>query len=127
MGNLSRNFSSNEFACQCGCDASNLNADLVARLQVMRDMLGRSMTITSGLRCAQHNDAIGGVAHSQHTTGNAADIAILNSADRGDKLSAALSAGFKAIGIGKNFLHLDLREFDGATVVFDYYGSDHVA
>ena len=127
MGNLSANFSSSEFRCQCGCDADNLNVDLVARLQVFRDMLARSVVITSGLRCVEHNSTVGGVPHSQHVSGNAVDIATLNSADRGDKLSAAMSAGFKAIGIGKNFLHLDLREFDGATVVFDYYGSDHVA
>tara|TARA_R110000824_G_scaffold83438_2_gene208932 strand:- start:6313 stop:6696 length:384 start_codon:yes stop_codon:yes gene_type:complete len=127
MGDLSQNFSKHEFACQCGCNADNINSNLVAKLQVFRDTLERSVVITSGLRCVEHNSVVGGVPHSQHVTGNAADVVTLNSADRGDKLIAALSAGFKAIGIGKNFLHLDTREFDGATVVFDYYGSDHVA
>ena len=45
-------------------------------LQPLRDRLGRPIIITSGYRCSQLNKAIGGVANSQHTKGQAADIKV---------------------------------------------------
>ena len=45
-------------------------------LQPLREKLGRPIIITSGYRCPQLNKAIGGVANSQHTKGQAADIRV---------------------------------------------------
>lgn len=44
-------------------------------LQPLRTAWGRPMTINSGYRCPELNRAVGGVATSQHTKGEAADVA----------------------------------------------------
>lgn len=36
--------------------------------------MGRPLTVTSGYRCAELNNAVGGVPTSMHLTGHAADI-----------------------------------------------------
>lgn len=43
-------------------------------LQPLRDHAGEPLTINSGYRCPALNRAVGGVANSQHLTGEAADI-----------------------------------------------------
>ena len=126
MGDLTQNFSAWEFRCQCGCGKEDIDIELVDRLQLMRSLLGRGFTPTSGVRCVEHNRAEGGVENSTHVRCIAADIPYNDSVDCGTKLNAAISAGFRAIGFGRNFLHLDLREFDDL-MVFNYYGADHVA
>jgi len=126
MGDLTPNFSASEFACKCGCDKAGLDERLPSMLQQLRDTLGRSVSITSGIRCASHNRSVGGVSNSSHVQGIAADISTYNSADRGEKLKAAIEVGFFYIGIGKDFLHLDLRPSE-SLIVFDYYVANHVA
>jgi uncharacterized protein YcbK (DUF882 family) len=74
MGDLTKNFSRWEFKCgHCG-RLVGPSADLLAVLQGMRSLKGRSLTIVSGYRCATHNKAVGGVPYSEHLTGNAADV-----------------------------------------------------
>lgn len=43
-------------------------------LQPLRDHLRQPIVINSGYRCSALNNAVGGVANSQHLTGEAADI-----------------------------------------------------
>lgn len=43
-------------------------------LDPLRRLYGKPIFVTSGYRCAQLNKAVGGVATSQHITGQAADI-----------------------------------------------------
>ena len=43
-------------------------------LDPLRRLYGKPIFVTSGYRCAQLNKAVGGVATSQHMTGQAADI-----------------------------------------------------
>lgn len=43
-------------------------------LQPVREKWGKPITVTSGYRCPALNKAVGGVATSQHLTGEAADI-----------------------------------------------------
>ena len=126
MGDLSANFSRSEFACKCNCGKDDIANELVDRLQLMRDMLGYSITPTSGVRCIEHNRSEGGVENSTHVRCIAVDTLVTSSVNRGEQVSAAIRAGFKYIGIGRNFLHLDLRVSD-RIVMFDYYGSSHVA
>ena len=45
-------------------------------LDPLRRIHQQPIIITSGYRCAQLNKAVGGVANSRHTKGNAADIHI---------------------------------------------------
>lgn len=47
-------------------------------LDPLRRLLQAPITITSGYRCQELNKAVGGVANSWHTKGNAADIRVKN-------------------------------------------------
>ena len=74
MGNLSKNFSSDEFRCHhCG-RLDMLDPELVRVLQRLRDKLGKPLRIVSGYRCCAGNSAVGGIQYSQHLFGRAADI-----------------------------------------------------
>lgn len=53
---------------------ANIKALCESVLQPFRDHLGRPIIISSGYRCKELNEAVGGVVDSQHTLGQAADI-----------------------------------------------------
>ena len=53
---------------------SNLDALVDNVLDPARELLGKPIHVNSGFRCPAHNAAVGGVAKSQHTLGEAADI-----------------------------------------------------
>lgn len=67
-------FKRSEFTCKCGCGANKTKQELVDTLNVVREKLGVPTVVTSGTRCEKHNGKVGGVANSNHMTGEAADI-----------------------------------------------------
>lgn len=80
------NFNVQEFKCGCGgkyCTGYPvvLSKTLVEDLQLLRNHYGRSITITSGLRCSSYNKRVGGITNSEHTKGRAADIYIAGQSD----------------------------------------------
>lgn len=110
---LSTNFKVKEFACKDGSDAVLVAPRLVMVLQTIRDHFGTAVTINSGYRTPQDNAKVGGVAHSQHCYGTAADIVV-----RG-KTPAQVAAYARQLmpdwgGVGvyakKGFTHIDVRE-----------------
>ena len=110
---LSGNFKVSEFACKDGSDTVLVAPRLVMVLQTIRDHFGTAVTINSGYRTPQYNTKVGGVAHSQHCYGTAADIVV-----RG-KTPAAVAAYARQImpdwgGVGiyskQGFTHIDVRE-----------------
>ena len=60
MGDLSKNFSRYEVQCSCGCGASWVSPKLLEKLQHVRDVVGKPMTIISGVRCEAFNSKIKG-------------------------------------------------------------------
>ncbi len=73
-----KNFDLKEFKCGCGgkyCTGypEYLSINLLKDLQTMRNIYG-AIRITSPLRCARHNRAVGGVSSSYHTKGKALDL-----------------------------------------------------
>jgi zinc D-Ala-D-Ala carboxypeptidase len=69
-----------ETADRCGIDNSpppaivdNLR-ELAAGLERVRALLGQPLEISSGYRCAELNQAVGGTATSQHCEGRAVDF-----------------------------------------------------
>lgn len=110
---LSTNFTVKEFACKDGSDTVLVAPRLVMVLQSIRSRFGAAVTINSGYRTPQYNTKVGGVAHSQHCYGTAADIVV-----RG-KTPAAVAAYARQLmpdwgGVGiyakKGFTHIDVRE-----------------
>ena len=110
---LSAHFKVREFACGDGSDAVLVAPRLVMVLQSIRSHFGAPVTIHSAYRTPQYNAKVGGVAHSQHCYGTAADIVV-----RG-KTPAAVAAYARQImpdwgGVGiyskQGFTHIDVRE-----------------
>lgn len=74
-----KHFKKSEFACKCGGKYCNgypeeIDEKMVKYADAIRDRLGKSININSGLRCAKHNARVGGVSNSQHLYGTAADL-----------------------------------------------------
>jgi|688.fasta_scaffold118228_3 zinc D-Ala-D-Ala carboxypeptidase len=100
------NISPKELACK-GTGEFYFDPRFNDALQAFRNYLGKPITITSGHRSVKHNRAVGGVSNSQHLK-IAADIGI-GSFSRADLLRAAVLSGFRGLGLGGSFLHIDQR------------------
>lgn len=100
-------FSFAEFMCKCGCGLCNMSPEFIHRLDRARRLAGVPFHISSGFRCARHNEKVGGVSESSHVKGHAADIVVFDAPSRLKILRALLDAGFDRIGIGKAFVHVD--------------------
>lgn len=66
-------------------EVCNLCALVHHVLQPLRDAMREPIKIGSGYRCPQLNKAVGGVAGSQHTKGEAADLCIDGDLENGKK------------------------------------------
>lgn len=117
MGNLSKNFSIEEFECKCGCGFNDVDPRLIETLQTIRDAFKRPLFISSACRCPAHNKAVGGVKNSQHVLGKAADIywhgevcelysLIYDLYERGE----LPHLGYMQLYRSKNFVHIDVRD-----------------
>lgn len=106
-------FTKAEFACKCGCGKNNISPDLITKLDEARDMYHQPMTIESGSRCSAWNKHEGGKRTSAHLKGLAADIRCTAPRDRFRLLNIFYILGFKRIGIGRTFIHVDIsKELD---------------
>lgn len=68
------------------------------------------MTITSGFRCSEYNEKVGGVAGSAHTKGRAVDISLEGMSEENQiRLLEEAIRHYPEIGIGvdKTFVHID--------------------
>jgi uncharacterized protein YcbK (DUF882 family) len=118
MAKFTNNFTLQEFNSKCGRDIPNNVLpniiQLAKNLQVLRDAVGKSITITSGYRSPQHNKKIGGAKDSQHVKGMAADIKVAGMTPKEVALvieglieSGKMKQG--GIGIYPSWIHYDIR------------------
>lgn len=98
----------------------NMDLNFVSRLDILREKFGKSISIDSGYRSKDHNSSVGGVSDSAHTEGVGADLLCESSQERFFLLLIAIQLGFRRIGIGKNFLHLDASTTLPQDVIFLY-------
>lgn len=104
-------FELEEFACPC-CGENQIDPLFVAVLDRIRDSAATPMVVTSGCRCEEHNEKVGGSPTSSHVMKPgelvaAADISATDSHTRFLILRAAFEHGVTRIGIAKDFIHLD--------------------
>jgi len=53
--------------------------------------------------------------------GIAADISCKTSKDRFDMINAFIEVGFKRIGVGSSFIHVDIDENKSQNLIWTYY------
>ncbi len=104
-----RYFVPEEFSCGCGCGLGlgQMDRDFLAKLDRARGIAGVPFRLTSAMRCAAHNRAVGGVPDSAHLVGHAVDIACTYGRDRFEIITALIAVGFNRIGLAKGFVHVD--------------------
>lgn len=103
----------------------NMNQDFVQMLDYARAKAGIPFKITSGFRTREHNSyliANGYKAspNSSHKLGIAADIAATSSKQRYAIITALLAVGFTRIGVGSNFIHVDMDESKPQNRIWTY-------
>ena len=101
-----KHFNIKEFDCPC-CKQNNLELGFQGKIDYAREVSGVPFVINSGFRCKKHNKAVGGKFTSSHMLGVACDINAVDSRRRFRIVEGLLAAGFKRIGIGKDFVHVD--------------------
>lgn len=117
---LSPHFIAREFDCSCSspqCTTTEIDQTLVDLLETMRSFIKAPLRISSGYRC-KHKQAelrLAGyetsVGQSTHELGRAADVTGASTGLTGKTLEqAARKAGFRAVGVGNLFVHVDLRD-----------------
>lgn len=108
---VQKNFKISEFACKCqsrGCQITLHDPNLSEKLQKLRTVCKKAITVNSGFRCADHNEAVGGSADSYHTRGMAADIKAKGISPEA-LAQMAEEVGFTGIGLYEAFVHVDTR------------------
>jgi hypothetical protein len=107
-------FKPEEFQCQCGCGAKNIDHDLVLILEKIREHYGKPVRINSGVRCKTHNARVGGAANSQHldTYAKAADIGTISGTTPRAMATyvETLMPNTGGIGIYSWGIHIDTRK-----------------
>lgn len=116
-----RNFDPKEFESpDIEGSGYNMKSGFMEKLQHARNIADIPFVITSGYRSDAHNKDVGGVANSSHLKGVAADISVKNGFERLTILSSLLQVGFRRIGIGEAFIHVDL-DSDKPASIWTYY------
>lgn len=102
------NFKVKEFACNDGSDKILIDMELIEKLQIIRERVGKAVHINSGYRTEVYNAKIGGAAKSQHKLGKAADIRVTGLTPS-VLAQYAKETGFRGVGIYTWGVHVDTR------------------
>lgn len=97
-----------------------MSIDFVKQLDKLRFFCEFPLKINSGFRTKTHNKKVKGKPSSAHTLGLAADIHCVNSRKRFIIVQEALKLGFKRVGIGNTFVHLDMDDNKPQQVIWLY-------
>ena len=97
-----------------------MNEQFLYKLDDARGIAKVPFIITSGFRTVKHNDRIGGVDSSAHTSGRAVDIACRDSRSRWLIIDALIKCGFNRIGIADTFIHVDDDPTKPENVIWTY-------
>ncbi len=112
-----KHFTRGEFGRHGGIEP---DPDLVRMLDAARDIAGVPFEINSGVRSPERNREVGGVDTSAHLTGHAADIRCPSSRHRFVMMAALIEAGFRRIGVGETFIHVDTDPGKPQDVIWTY-------
>lgn len=107
-------FTREEFRCKCGgkyCNGFPVEPveATVRALDALRRKLGVPLTVTSGIRCENHNANCGGVKNSQHKTGLAADLHSTLSPETMYRAAEEVLGNSGGLGLYDWGIHVDTR------------------
>jgi len=115
---ITKNFSTNEMMCHCGCKDSDMDEDFMKILQHIREEMQRPLAISSAARCSSWNEQVSSTGkNGPHVFRKAADI-LISGADAMRLFDIARKHGISGIGLsqkgnhGKRFIHLDILSAD---------------
>ncbi|QRM89512.1 peptidase M15 [Lacinutrix sp. WUR7] len=101
-----------------------MDRHLIFMLQQLEALTGYPIFswINSGARSPSHNRKVGGVSNSSHKmpTCKAVDIKAYSTSIRNNLVQAARDVGFKRIGVGRTFVHLDTDDLKSQYVAWGY-------
>ena len=90
-----------------------MNPNLLMVLDNMRHRADIPFKITSGYRSQEHNDKLKNSSkNSSHIKGLAVDVSATDSGSKFKIIEAALFLGIQRIGVGSNFIHIDIDDKD---------------
>lgn len=91
------------------------------RLDAARELAGIPFVLNSAYRSPAWDKARGRSGTGAHTTGCAVDICCNTSSNRMKIVWACLQVGFRRIGIGKTYVHVDDDPKQMQEVIWHYY------
>jgi uncharacterized protein YcbK (DUF882 family) len=95
---------------------NKMDADLLDRLDVLRELVSEPLHITSSYRSEEYNNSVGGSSRSMHLKGRAVDLSCNNGTLRAKIVKHALELDL-SVGVAKTFIHIDNRD---SQIVFTY-------
>ena len=108
-----QHFERREFLCRC-CGLEGMDSDFLRKLDDIRHRLNFPLVVTSGYRCPDYNERISSTGRNgPHTTGHAADLAVMGRQAHAFMQTAVLGGWFTGIGLRqhgahtKRFIHVD--------------------
>jgi len=118
---FSKYFKEEEFRnCTPGCSLQDMKKRTMSKLDTAREIAGIPFLLNSAFRSDQWDISRGRSGTSAHTLGQAVDIRCINQSDRFVMICALLQAGFKRIGIGDTFIHVDDSEVHTSEIIWLY-------
>ncbi len=104
-------FTASEFKMGSWIVFDKMDRPFLDKLDMLRELLGESIIITSSYRSEKYNKEVGGSIKSMHLTGKAVDVKIshYDGVTRRNLVNLALCLGL-TVGVAKTFIHLDSRD-----------------
>ena len=115
-------FSQSDFdKCNPPCKLEEMDEKFMKKLDIARQIAKIPIIPTSGFRSEEWELKQGRDGTSSHTKGLAIDLKAEDSPTRYKLINSLLSVGLNRIGIGKNFIHVDMDKDKSPKVIWHYY------
>lgn len=119
---MSKYFSPSEFTkCVPSCSINDMDKGFLLLLDKVREKAGIPLVINSAYRSVAYDKSKGRSGNSSHCKGMAVDIRCNTSSNRLKIIRACLECGINRIGIGSNFIHIDIDKSLPQNVMWHYY------
>lgn len=116
-----KHFKEEEFRkAQPSCSLSDMDEQFMLLLDEARELAGVPFKINSAFRSHEYEISKGRSGNSRHCFGLAVDIACYTNDFRFRIVRALVAVGFHRIGIGSNFIHVDLGYKGSVPIIWLY-------